>query len=395
MQGKLLVVTHNDGAVRIAEDDLRTHVDEFVHEEQARFEHLLVDEHRSLGLCAHHEEHAQQVGRESRPGRIGQRHERAVDEGVYLVVILPGHDDVVVLLQHLDAQAAESVGDDAELVVAHVADADAFAAHGGHADERTHLDHVGQDEVLGAVQTLHAAYGEQVGGDAADVGAHGVEQTAELLDIGLTGGVVDSRLALGQHGGHDDVGRAGDGSLVEQHPGTLETLVGPDVEGAAHPIVDEVGAQLLETQEVRVQTASSDLIAARLRGHGVTVARQQRPEKHHAAPEPGRTREKIVALEIFRIERIGLKGHLAARMTRHLHADVLQETYLVGNVGDVGDVADAHGLRGEQRGAEHLQGFVFRTLGCDVAFERMTAFDDECTHEVRALLSVLTLFATG
>nr|GFD53480.1 hypothetical protein [Tanacetum cinerariifolium] len=55
------VEADNSSAVRVAQDNLGAHVDELVHEEQARLKHLLVNEHRALGLRGYHEDNAQQV----------------------------------------------------------------------------------------------------------------------------------------------------------------------------------------------------------------------------------------------------------------------------------------------------------------------------------------------
>ena len=130
-----MVVSHHYGAVRVAEDDLCAHVDEFVHEEESALKHLLMEEHRALGLCGYHDEHREQVGGQSGPGGVGQRHDGAVDEGVHLVVVLPGDDEVVALDVNPHAEPAEGIGDDAQVPDRHVLDADAVAHHGGHADE--------------------------------------------------------------------------------------------------------------------------------------------------------------------------------------------------------------------------------------------------------------------
>ena len=56
-QADLPVVSHYDGSVRVAEDDLGAHVDELVNEEQAALEHLLMEKYRAAGLCRHDDEH--------------------------------------------------------------------------------------------------------------------------------------------------------------------------------------------------------------------------------------------------------------------------------------------------------------------------------------------------
>ena len=73
-------MAHHHGPVGVAEDDLGTHVDEFVNEEQAALEHFLVEEHRTAGLRGHHEQHRQQVGSEPRPRCVTQSHDGTVDK---------------------------------------------------------------------------------------------------------------------------------------------------------------------------------------------------------------------------------------------------------------------------------------------------------------------------
>ena len=81
-------------------------------------------------------------------------------------MFLLGDEDVVALMLYLDAQTTEGVGNDAQLVVACILDADTLATHRSHTDERTHLNHVGQDGMFGSMQFLHAFDDETVAGDA-------------------------------------------------------------------------------------------------------------------------------------------------------------------------------------------------------------------------------------
>ena len=171
-------MAHDDGTMGIAEDDLRTHVDELVDKEQTALEHLLVEEHRASGLGGYGDKYGQEVGCESRPRSIGQRHDGAVDERLYLIMAHGGNKQVVTLFLHLDAHAAESVGDDAQVLHRHILNPHAFAHHRGHTDERPHLNHVGQYAVLRSVETFHTLNSEEVGADTADAGSHGVEHTA-------------------------------------------------------------------------------------------------------------------------------------------------------------------------------------------------------------------------
>src|SRR5690554_782195 len=89
-QRHLAIEPDDGGAVRIAEDDLRAHVDEFIDEKQSAFEHFLVNQYRAFGLGGHHENDAQQVGGESGPRMVGNGHDGAVDVAVDGVSILGG-----------------------------------------------------------------------------------------------------------------------------------------------------------------------------------------------------------------------------------------------------------------------------------------------------------------
>ena len=270
------------GAVRIAKYDLRTHFDELVYEEQAALKHLLVEQHRAFRLRGHYDKHAQQVGREARPRRVGEIHKRTVDKGFYLVVFLAGDKDVLPFLLHLHAEAAERFGNQPEVGGCRAANGKPVAHHGRHAHERPDFNHVGHNRVGRAVQAARAGNGEQVGGDTADVCAHSVEHAAELLDIGFAGGVVNSGRALGHNGCHDDVGSARHGGLVEQHISAFQ-LVGGNGIAPSSLIVRELRPEFMQSEEMRVETPAADFVAARLRKQGAAEACRERAEQQDAA----------------------------------------------------------------------------------------------------------------
>ena len=263
-------MAHHHGAVGVAKDNLCTHVDELVDEEQAALKHLLVDEHAALGLSGNHEQHRDEVGGETGPGGIGDGHDGTVDEGVYFITVVAGDEDVVALRLYGNTQATEDVGDDAEVGHRHVLDGDAVAHHGSHADKRPHFYHVGKDGVGGTVKSLHTLDGEEVGGDAADAGTHVVEQVAQLLDVGLAGSIVDGGGALGKHRCHDDVGSAGDGGFVKKHVATFQ-VVGFQLKHVAAGNALETGSQPAETKEMGVEPPAANLVAARLGHHRTMV----------------------------------------------------------------------------------------------------------------------------
>ena len=62
-QGMGVVEADDVGAVRIAKNDLRTHVDEFVDEEQTALKHLLVDKHTPPALGCDNQDNTKKVRR--------------------------------------------------------------------------------------------------------------------------------------------------------------------------------------------------------------------------------------------------------------------------------------------------------------------------------------------
>ena len=112
-----MVVTDHDSPVRVAKDDLGSHVDQTVNEEQPALEHLLMDKHASPALGGDNENHAQKVWREARPRGVGDGHDRPVHEGLDNITLLLGNKDVIPSLLKLDAQPAETLRYDSEIRV--------------------------------------------------------------------------------------------------------------------------------------------------------------------------------------------------------------------------------------------------------------------------------------
>ena len=128
-------MSHNHRTVRVAKNYLCAHIYQFVNEEQAALEHLLMDEHRPACLRCYHEEHRDEVGSKSRPRCIGKSHYRTVDERIDHIMRLARNNEVIAVGDNLHSQSAECVRDDAEIAKRHVLDADAVANHRRHADD--------------------------------------------------------------------------------------------------------------------------------------------------------------------------------------------------------------------------------------------------------------------
>ncbi len=112
----------------------------------------------------------------------------------------------------------------------------------------------------GAVQALHAVDDDAVGAVAPDAGAHLDEQFGQVHHLGFARGVFEDGLALGQHGGHQQVLGAGDRDHVGAHRGALQALGARDHEAVLH---GDLGAQGLQTLDVLVHRTLADGAAAR------------------------------------------------------------------------------------------------------------------------------------
>ncbi len=112
--------------------------------------------------------------------------------------------------------ALRQLGDQRQQVVLFAAaDDDVALRHRRRNEERSGLDAVGDDGVVGAVQPGHAVDADGRGPGALDSRAHGVQQGGQIADLRLARRVGDHRLPVGEHGRHHYVLGAGHGDAVE------------------------------------------------------------------------------------------------------------------------------------------------------------------------------------
>ena len=92
--------------------------------------------------------------------------------------LLTGNIEVVATLLDDDAEATETIGDDAEVLDGGSLDGELATGHSGHADKAAYLNHVGEHGVLASMQLLHASDDEAVAGNAVNLGSHAAEHAA-------------------------------------------------------------------------------------------------------------------------------------------------------------------------------------------------------------------------
>ncbi len=193
-----------------------------------------------------------------------------------------------------------------------VLDRDLALCHGGQPDEGPYLDHIGQHPVFGSPELVHPFDDEQIAADAADAGAHAVEHPAQLLDIRLAGGIINSSNSLGHHRGHDNIGRSRNRRLVEQHVGAFQTGRF-QVEEAFVGVVSKFGAQLFKTDDMGVQPAPADLLSAGFGNKGLAKTGQHGSGHHDRASQPAALLAKGFRAQVIDVDGGGLEdGGVAA-----------------------------------------------------------------------------------
>ena len=161
-------------------------------------------------------------------------------------------------------------------------DAQRRARHRGEPDQGADLDMVGLDRIAGAAERRRAVHDDGVGADALDLRAERDQEMREVLHMRLGGGVAQIGGAVGGDGCDQRVFGGGDAGLVEEHVGALQ-LGRAELQPMRR---GDGGAQLLEGEEMRVETTAADDVAAGRRQRHLAAARQQRPGQQDGGADP-------------------------------------------------------------------------------------------------------------
>ena len=234
------------------------------------------------------------------------------------------------------------------------------------------------DPERGAAEPVDALDPEHVRADALDLGAERDEKPAEILDVGLAGGVADDRLPLREDGGHDRVLRPHHRGLVEVQACSDQPL-GPEVVGAVEV---ELDAELGERVDVGVEPPAADHVAAGRRHDGPAVPREQRAgEQKRGANLPaevgvelGLRHARAVDANLVRPGPGGVGAEIGEKLHHHL------------DVPDPRQVREQHLVGRQDRRCEDRQRAVLVSGRTDGAGERATALDDERLHEAGAIV---------
>ena len=367
-------MTDDHGPVGVAKDNLCPHIYQLVHKEQAALKHLLMNQDTSLGLGSHYQQHAEQVGGQAGPYRIGQGQDGAVQETLYLILLLPGNEHIVAPLFQLQSQPAEAVGNDSQVLPGHILDGELTVCHGCHADKAAHLYHIRKNAVRGSMQRLHSLYGEQVGSYAGNLCPHLVQHPAKLLDVRLTGCIIDGGLPLGCHGCHHDIGRTGHGSLIEQHIGAFQTVLTLELVPFLLLIVCEGSPQVAHAPEMGIQASAAYLVSSGLSVEHLPQSAEQRAYEHDRAAQLGAFLYKRRALNERRINVRCLEAVAVFTFPGDNNPHIAEQLDKIVHIQYIGDILYNHLFWGEKNGTDDLQCLIFCSLRGDFTVQVMISF---------------------
>ena len=229
---------------------------------------------------------------EDRGGRLEVRGEagvgRRLDVGGDVAPAAGSHAldrDVLPVARDVHPDLGEGVQEGAEVRRGGAAQGDLPARDGGRDRERAGLDAVGDDVVRGAPQAAPALDLDDVRGRALHLGAHGLEEVDEVVDLGLARRRPDDRVAVGQRGGEHGVLGAHDRDVREVDP-TATQPTGRLREVVAVAIADG-GAERLHRVDVQVHRTPADAIAPGIADDDAAESRQQRAEEDEAGAHLG------------------------------------------------------------------------------------------------------------
>ena len=268
-------------------------------------------------------------------------------------MLLCGHKYIVPSLFQTDTQTTETVRNDSQIFIRHILDGNFTSRHGSHSDETADFNHIWKHPMRTTFQAGYAFDGKQVRCDTRNLSSHAIQHPAQLLQIRFTGCIVNRCHPFGQYSSHHNIGRTGHRSLIQQHISAFQ-LLGIDTKTTIHGIIFKRGTQFLNTQEVRIQTATSDFITTRFRNHCLSEASYQRAYQHHRTTQFRATVQEVITLQVSQIQIICLKSVGITSRLRDLHPHVTKQLYQVVHIQNVRNVFNSHFLICQQCGTKYL-----------------------------------------
>ncbi len=334
---------------------------EFLHVHHPVLEDRLGDDGGAVRPCGERHELRLHVGGKARMRRCAH-----VDCGQPAVTL---DADDVAIDGDIGARLAQLFQHGFERVRPRAGDGDAAAGRSRGDEEGAGLDPVRHDRMGRPVQTRDAFDRDAVGTRALDFRTHRDQAAREVHDLGLAGGVLEHRRAVGERGGHQQVLGAGDRHHVEHDSGAAQSAARADI------AVLEVDhrAHRLQSLHVLVHRSQPDRTApgqryARLAATGQQRAKRQdrrahRPDQFVRSERPVDARG--VEADGARNAGVERDAHLAEQRNHRPH--VVQARH----------VGQDERFGCQQRGAQDRQRGVLGARCAHFAGQRCSALDGQ------------------
>ena len=225
------------------------------------------------------------------------------------------------------------------------------------------------DLPIAAPERADALDPEHVRFDPLNPRAERAEEAAQVLDVRFAGRVSDHGHPGREGGDHDRVLGRHHARLVEEDVFAVQST-------AAHLVTPadlDLGSQLGEGVNVRIEPPSSDHVSARRRSADGAEAREQRPrEQERGADAPA---EALVGAPPRDVG--GMDVHLVRTGPVRLGSDVVEQLDHRLDVRDSRHVAERDRLGRQQTPGQNRQRAVLVARRLDPAVERSSALDHE------------------
>ncbi len=200
--------------------------------------------------------------------------------------------------------------------------------------------------MLGTVEGLSPLDPQGRAANPFDPGAHLYQAVGDIDDLRLARGVLDQRLATGQHGGHQGIVGRAHRDLGKRNAVTGQAPGGPGVHIAALEL--DFGAERLERGQMQIDGARADGAAARQRDFRLAAARHERSE--HPETRPHARHHLVGRRGVDDVRRGEPEGLAVARaLARLLAGDGDVNPVIAQDAGKKADVGEARNIVQRQR----------------------------------------------
>ena len=225
----------------------------------------------------------------------------------------------------------------------------------------------------GTAQLWDAFDLQHIGADSVDPGPHLAEEHGQVDDMRLAGRIVDGGDAVGCGGGHHQVLRSGHGWHVEVDGGAFEAVGARDI---LTPLELDTGAHQTQPDEMLLDAAHTDVVAARLCHAGLAAPGQQRTHQEEGGAHPVRHRGQHLAPG----QPLGVDLKLLGIEPADLDAHSFQEAHHGRHVLDPRHVLEPAFLLGEQAGGKDGKDRVLGATDRDPPDQSSSPLDQELGH---------------